>query len=38
MDYPLLVSSFIKIAALLAVVLGIMNYAVYAERRISALI
>ena len=38
MDYTLLVSSFIKIAALLAVVLGIMNYAVYAERRISALI
>ena len=38
MDYPFLVSSLIKIIALLAVVLGIMNYAVYAERRISALI
>src|SRR5881394_1971008 len=38
MDYPFLFSSLIKIAALLAVVLGIMNYAVYAERRISALI
>jgi len=38
MDYPFLFSSLIKIVALLAVVLGIMNYAVYAERRISALI
>src|SRR5580765_8940519 len=38
MDYALIFSSLIKIAALLAVVLGIMNYAVYAERRISALI
>jgi NADH-quinone oxidoreductase subunit H len=38
MDYAFLFSSFIKIAALLAVVLGIMNYAVYAERRISAAI
>src|ERR1044071_5105371 len=38
MDYAFLISSLIKIAALLAVVLGIMNYAVYAERRISALI
>src|SRR4051812_41620791 len=38
MDYAFLFSSLIKIAALLAVVLGIMNYAVYAERRISALI
>src|SRR6476469_6257154 len=38
MDYPFLFSSLIKIAALLAVVLGIMNYAVYAERRLSALI
>jgi len=38
MDYAFLVSSLIKIVALLAVVLGIMNYAVYAERRISALI
>src|SRR5882724_3724900 len=38
MDYAFLFSSLIKIAALLAVVLGMMNYAVYAERRISALI
>jgi NADH-quinone oxidoreductase subunit H len=38
MDYAFLLSSLIKIIALLAVVLGIMNYAVYAERRISALI
>jgi NADH-quinone oxidoreductase subunit H len=38
MDYALLLSSLIKIVALVAVVLGIMNYAVYAERRISALI
>src|SRR3954470_19906314 len=38
MDYGFLISSLIKIVALLAVVLGIMNYAVYAERRISALI
>ncbi len=38
MDYALLISSLIKIAGLLAVVLGIMNYTVYAERRISALI
>src|ERR1043165_9498779 len=38
MDYAFLISSLIKIVALLAVVLGIMNYAVYAERRISALI
>jgi NADH-quinone oxidoreductase subunit H len=38
MDYAFVFSSLIKIAALLAVVLGIMNYAVYAERRISALI
>src|SRR5437868_15479292 len=38
MDYAFLISSFVKIVALLAVVLGIMNYAVYAERRISALI
>jgi NADH-quinone oxidoreductase subunit H len=38
MDYGFLFSSLIKIAALIAVVLGIMNYAVYAERRISALI
>jgi NADH-quinone oxidoreductase subunit H len=38
MDYTFIFSSLIKIVALLAVVLGIMNYAVYAERRISALI
>src|SRR5437763_6074620 len=38
MDYAFLFSSLIKIVALLTVVLGIMNYAVYAERRISALI
>lgn len=38
MDYAFILASFIKIVALLAVVLGIMNYAVYAERRISALI
>jgi NADH-quinone oxidoreductase subunit H len=38
MDFYFIASSLIKIAALLVVVLGIMNYAVYAERRISALI
>jgi NADH-quinone oxidoreductase subunit H len=38
MDYAFILASFVKIVALLAVVLGIMNYAVYAERRISALI
>jgi NADH-quinone oxidoreductase subunit H len=38
MDYNFLFTSLAKIVALLAVVLGIMNYAVYAERRISALI
>ncbi|HEY2614516.1 MAG TPA: NADH-quinone oxidoreductase subunit NuoH [Chthoniobacterales bacterium] len=38
MDYFFLTISFVKIVALLAVVLGIMNYTVYAERRISALI
>jgi NADH-quinone oxidoreductase subunit H len=38
MDYGFLFSSLIKIAGLIAVVLGIMNYTVYAERRISALI
>src|SRR5471030_498272 len=38
MDYFFLTTSLVKIIALLAVVLGIMNYAVYAERRISALI
>jgi NADH-quinone oxidoreductase subunit H len=38
MDYAFIFSSLIKIVALLALVLGIMNYAVYAERRISALI
>src|SRR6201988_730407 len=38
MEFAFLLSSLVKIVALLAVVLGIMNYAVYAERRISALI
>ena len=38
MDYFFIGTSLLKIVALLAVVLGIMNYAVYAERRISALI
>ncbi|MEY2563940.1 MAG: NADH-quinone oxidoreductase subunit [Verrucomicrobiota bacterium] len=38
MDYFFLTTSLVKIIALIAVVLGIMNYAVYAERRISALI
>ena len=38
MDYAFIFSSLLKIVGLLAVVLGIMNYAVYAERRISALI
>src|SRR6266576_4877941 len=38
MDFYFITSSLIKIAALLAVVLGMMNYAVYAERRISSLI
>src|SRR5213078_2940489 len=38
MDYFFLTTSLLKIVALLAVVVGIMNYAVYAERRISALI
>jgi NADH-quinone oxidoreductase subunit H len=38
MDYFFLTISLVKIVALLAVVLGIMNYTVYAERRISALI
>ena len=38
MDYFLVTTSLLKIVALLAVVLGIMNYSVYAERRISALI
>ncbi|MEN3368119.1 MAG: NADH-quinone oxidoreductase subunit [Verrucomicrobiota bacterium] len=38
MDYSFIGFSLVKIVALLAVVLGIMNYAVYAERRISALI
>jgi NADH-quinone oxidoreductase subunit H len=38
MDYFFLTTSLVKIIALLVVVLGIMNYAVYAERRISALI
>ena len=38
MDYVFIGISFAKIACLLAVVLGLMNYSVYAERRISAFI
>src|SRR5450755_2140618 len=38
MEISFIVITLVKIAALLAVVLGIMNYSVYAERRISALI
>ena len=38
MDYFLIGTSLIKIVCLLALVLGLMNYAVYAERRVSALI
>jgi NADH-quinone oxidoreductase subunit H len=38
MDYFFIGVSLIKIVGLLAVVLGLMNYAVYAERRVSALI
>jgi NADH-quinone oxidoreductase subunit H len=38
MDYFFLTTSLIKIVALVGLVMGIMNYAVYAERRISALI
>jgi NADH-quinone oxidoreductase subunit H len=38
MDFFFLTTSLLKIVALIAVVLGIMNYTVYAERRISALI
>jgi NADH-quinone oxidoreductase subunit H len=38
MDYFFIGTSLIKIVGLLAVVLGLMNYAVYAERRVSALI
>ena len=38
MDVTFIGITFAKIAGLLAVVLGIMNYSVYAERRISALI
>src|SRR2546423_66180 len=37
MDYAFLFSSLIKIVALLAVVLGLMNSGFYAERRISGL-
>jgi NADH-quinone oxidoreductase subunit H len=37
MDYFFIGTSLIKILALLAFVLGLMNYAVYAERRVSAL-
>ena len=38
MDYFFIGTSLIKIVCLLAFVLGLMNYAVYAERRVSALI
>src|ERR1700709_420998 len=38
MDYFFITTSLLKIVALVGVVLGIMNYTVYAERRISALI
>ena len=38
MDLLFIGITFAKIAALLAVVLGLMNYTVYAERRVSALI
>src|ERR1041385_6786380 len=38
MDYAFVISSLIKIAALLAVVLGVVAYSVYAERRVSAFI
>jgi NADH-quinone oxidoreductase subunit H len=38
MDYFFLTTSLVKIVVLLSVVLGIMNYVVYAERRICALI
>src|SRR5436305_13564614 len=37
MDYFFIGTSFLKIVCLLAFVLGLMNYAVYAERRVSAL-
>src|SRR5436305_10620253 len=36
MDYFFVGTSLIKIVCLLALVLGLMNYAVYAERRVSA--
>src|SRR5256885_16999574 len=38
MDYFFIGTSFLKIVCLLGFVLGLMNYAVYAERRVSALI
>jgi len=38
MNYFFIGTSLIKIVCLLAFVLGLMNYAVYAERRVSALI
>jgi len=38
MDYFFIGTSLIKIVCLLGFVLGLMNYAVYAERRVSALI
>jgi len=36
MDYLFIVTSLLKIVCLLGFVLGLMNYAVYAERRVSA--
>jgi len=38
MDYFFIGTSLLKIVCLLVLVLGLMNYAVYAERRVSALI
>src|SRR5260370_27096717 len=38
MDYFFIGTSLLKIVCLLAFVLGLMNYAVYAERRVSAFI
>src|SRR2546423_14178058 len=36
MDYSFIGTSLLKIVCLLGFVLGLMNYAVYAERRVSA--
>src|SRR5213080_2374360 len=38
MDYAFIGITFVKIVALLSVVMVLMNYSVYAERRVSALI